>query len=537
MKISLLKKNSRNEIVNTPRTETIEILRDRILNSVLIGATILGIIVYFLVVIRSFAQTPIPAFIVYTIATLWIMVVTFWRRFPYRIRAISVVGLIYLLGVTSYLQGGITTDGAIFILAFISMTGVLFGSRGTIYAFIIGIFSAILIGVLMSLHIVAPSTPFTSDDPNGWINRGAVLIMLCIVIGLSLTTLIKGLQRNLNKATEIANELGKGQEDLRFRSQELERRTAEIRTAAEISRSIGGMLAPKKLLSETATLILERLNLYYVGIFMVDESTRYAVLQVGTGEAGKSMVATHHKLPIGESSMVGWAISHRQARIALDVGKEPIRFANPLLPNTHSELALPLISKDRSIGAITIQSEKPDAFDQEDILILQSIADTLAVGYENAVLFEETQKSLDEMRVSQKDYVNRAWSDKSRTEEEYEYAGSSEDFRSDNAISAIDVPLILREQIIGQLHLEGQQDWSPEEHALVEAVATQAALAMENARLLEESRQLALRERLAAEITSKVWSSPNVELILQTAIAELSKALHADEATIELKMD
>jgi GAF domain-containing protein len=296
-------------------------------------------------------------------------------------------------------------------------------------------------------------------------------------------------------------------------------------------------MTPEKLLREAVTLILERFNLYYVGIFTVDESNRYAILQAGTGEAGRAMVFSKHKLPLAESSMVGWAIIHRQARIALDVGKEAVRFANPLLPNTRSELALPLISKDRAIGALSVQSEKPEAFDQEDIIVLQNIADTLAVAIENARLFEEAQQNLDEMRVSQRAYVTKAWSESAREKQGYDYAATTEGLSPDAVISAIDVPLILREQIIGQLHLEGQQDWTPEERNLVEAVATQAALAMENARLLQESQQMALRERLAAEITGKVWSSPNTDFILQTAIKELGRALLADEATIELKMD
>jgi GAF domain-containing protein len=95
----------------------------------------------------------------------------------------------------------------------------------------------------------------------------------------------------------------------------------------------------------------------------------------------------------------------------------------------------------------------------------------------------------------------------------------------------------LREQAIGFLSLEGGQEWTTEERNLIEAVATQAALALENARLLEESQQLALRERLVAEITSKIWASPNIDLILQTAIKELGRALRADEATIELKIE
>ena len=537
MKLPFLKKPPVQENESPLHADTMQSLRERILNSVLIGATIFGLLDYFLVVIRTIKQTPLPAVIVYTLAVFWIIVVTLVRKFPYRVRAFSLVGLIYLLGMTSYLQGGVTTDGAIFILAFISMTSLLFGSRGAVYTLLIGIVSAAAMGTLMSMHVLVPTNPFSSDNSSGWVNRGAVLVLLSIVISLSLTAMLRGLQKNLNNANEIATELGKEQEYLRQHSRELERRSVQIRTAAEISRSISGVLTPEKLLREVVTLILERFNLYYAGVFTVDEDNRYAVLRAGTGEAGQAMVLSQHKLPIAESTMVGWAITHRQARIALDVGQEAVRFANPLLPNTRSELALPLISKDRAIGALTIQSEQPEAFDQEDILVLQNIADTLAVGYENARLFEETQKNLDEMRISQRAYVTKAWSETARENEGYEYAATTEGLAPDAAISAIDVPLILREQIIGQLHLEGQQDWTPEERNLVEAVATQAALAMENARLLDESRQMALRERLAAEITGKVWSSPNTDFILQTAIRELGRALRADEATIELKLD
>jgi GAF domain-containing protein len=538
MKISFLKNKPDQDLpVSQVQTDSIQAIRARILNGVLIGASIIGVLDYFLVVIRSLSQTPLSAVVVYSLAVIWVIVITFARKFPYRLRAFSLVALIFLLGMTSYLQGGITTDGAIFILAFITMTGMLFGSRGTILAILIGLISASAVGIMMSTHVLVPTNPFSSDDPSGWINRGAVLALLGIVIGLSLTIMLRSLQENLNKANEMVSGLGKEQEELRHRSQEQERRSAEIRTAAEISRSISGVLTPQKLLRDAVTLILERLNLYYVGAFIVDEANAFAVLQAGTGEAGRTMVAAHHKFPIAESSMIGWAISHRQPRIALDVGQDAVRFANPLLPETRSELALPLVTKDRAIGAMTIQSEKPEAFDQEDILVFQSIADTLAIGIDNARLFEETERNLDELRISQRDYVTRAWAGSAQGNEEYEYNAASDEQTIQDAISNIDVPLILREQIIGQLHLEGQQDWSPEERALVEAVATQAALAMENARLLEESRQTASRERMAAEITGKVWSSPNIEFILQTAIKELGRALHADEASIELKMD
>jgi GAF domain-containing protein len=335
----------------------------------------------------------------------------------------------------------------------------------------------------------------------------------------------------------LTSELNEEHVRVNSRSLEKDRLILRLNTAADISRSISGALASQKLLQEAVDLILSRFELYYVGIFITDESERYAVLEAGTGEAGKAMTAEKHKLSIAESSMVGWAIIHRQARIALDVGQEAVRFANPHLPYTRSEMALPLISKNRGIGALTIQSEKSEAFVQEDIVVLQNIADTLAAAIENARLFEETEHNLEELRISQRAYVTKAWSGAAHENEGYEYAAMAEELAPNVEVTTLDVPLVLREQIIGQLHLEGQQDWTPEERNLVESVATQAALAMENARLLEESQQIAQRERLAADITGKIWSSPNTDVILQTAIKELGRALRADEATIELKVD
>jgi GAF domain-containing protein len=536
MKFSLLKKPTSQEPESDLQSDSMQTLRERILNNLLVGASILGIIIYLLVPVRSFDRTPFPAFIVYSVAVFWILIITFFHRLPYRLRALSLVGIIYLLGVTSYLQGGVTTDGAIFILAFVFITTLLIGQMGAILSSIIGIGSAIIIGVLMSLHIIIPTDIFASDDPSGWINRGAVILLLCAVTGLSLNTMLRGLQANLKKATLFASELEKDQADLRLHAQETDRRSQQIRAAAEISRAISGVLTTENLLQETVDLILKRFNLYYAGVFMLDDNGGSAVLKAGTGEAGKAMLAEQHKLTVAESSMVGWTIIHRQARIALDIGQDAIRFANPHLPDTHSELALPLISGDQVIGALTIQSSQPAAFDNDDITILQNIADTLAIAIENARLYQESQAAIEELRIAQREYVTKAWSEAAREHEEYEYTfGTAAPVTS--GVSSIDVPLTLREQIIGQLHLEGDQDWTPEEQSLIEAVASQAALAMENARLLEESQQTALRERLVTEIIGKVWSSPNTDFILQTAVKELARALRTDDAVIELNSD
>ncbi len=171
-------------------------------------------------------------------------------------------------------------------------------------------------------------------------------------------------------------------------TEELAARATQLQTAAEVSRAASSILETEELLRQSVALIRERFGLYYVGIFLLDESGRQAVLRAGTGEAGRQMMATGHKLEVGGTSMIGWCIANRQARIALDVGQDAVRFENPFLPKTRSEMALPLISRGQPIGAMTIQSTQEAAFSQEDITVLQTMADQLANAIANARLLD-----------------------------------------------------------------------------------------------------------------------------------------------------
>ncbi len=182
---------------------------------------------------------------------------------------------------------------------------------------------------------------------------------------------------------------------------ELERRSVQLRTAIEVSRAASSVLETEELIWQVVELIRERFDFYYVGLFMVDESGewtgepgRWAVLRAGTGEAGRIMLERGHKLEIGGNSMIGQCVANMKARIALDVGEEAVRFDNPLLPETRSEMALPLAARGQVIGALTVQDSREAAFSEEDVAILQAMADQLAVAIENARLFEQTQDAL-----------------------------------------------------------------------------------------------------------------------------------------------
>ena len=180
---------------------------------------------------------------------------------------------------------------------------------------------------------------------------------------------------------------------------ELERRAAQLQAAAGVSHATSSTLDPNELIQQAVDLVRDRFDLYYVGLFLLDEERKYAVLQAGTGEAGQKMISRKHRLEIGGTSMVGQCITTQHALIALDVGKEAVRFDNPLLPDTHSELALPLISRGQVIGAMSVQSERKDAFSEEDITILQTMTDQLSLALENARLFQQTRRQTEELQV------------------------------------------------------------------------------------------------------------------------------------------
>jgi GAF domain-containing protein/HAMP domain-containing protein len=180
---------------------------------------------------------------------------------------------------------------------------------------------------------------------------------------------------------------------------EIQERSVQLQASSDVGQAANAVLELDELLPMAVNLIGERFHLYYAGIFLAEpgeeDEPGWAVLRAGTGEAGKSQVETGHRLEIGGRSMIGQAIRTREARIAMDVGAEAIRFENPHLPDTRTEMALPLLAGGEAIGAITVQSDRPAAFTSEEITVFQTMANQLATAIQNARLFEQSRQATD----------------------------------------------------------------------------------------------------------------------------------------------
>ncbi len=352
-------------------------------------------------------------------------------------------------------------------------------------------------------------------------------------------------------------------------------RTRGLQAAADVSRATTTVLDPEALQRETVDLIRERFDLYYVGLFLVDETGAYAVLRAGTGEAGQRMLENAHRLRVGGATMIGQCVSTGEGRIALDVGEEASRFDNPLLPETHSEMALPLQARGRVIGALSVQSKEIAAFDETDISVMQTMADQVAVAIDNARLFTESQAALEEMGEIQRRYTEQAWSafTRKRAIKGYEqtatgmrpldeaahqneiqavlstlHAGEQrarsvvlgdDGERSSRVARKVLAPILQRGRPIGVLGCEASAEgrrWSKDQVALVETIAEQFAIAAENLRLLDETQRRAAREQAVTEVTAKIRAEVEIEAMLEKALAELGQVLGADRGLAHLAL-
>jgi GAF domain-containing protein len=325
------------------------------------------------------------------------------------------------------------------------------------------------------------------------------------------------------------------------RTHDLERRSIQLGTAAQVAREAAAIRDVDQFLNHIVHLISERFGYYHAGIFLVDEAGRYALLQAASSEGGKRMLARRHKLEVGEVGIVGYVTGFGEARIALDVAEDTAFFDNPDLPHTRSEIALPLKVGDQVIGVLDVQSKEAAAFSDDDIGSLQTLADQVALAIENARLLEEGRERLRESNALLDQYGWQGWERLAaeRPNWGYTYDGVKVVPQEKVHVAGDDyqlrVPLRMRGEITGHVNvaLAGRSP-TPEEEAIVQAVVDQASLALENARLYQETQRRAVHERLVSEITDKMRRAADIDTLMQTTIQEMAAALDAPNAFVQL---
>jgi GAF domain-containing protein/HAMP domain-containing protein len=337
-----------------------------------------------------------------------------------------------------------------------------------------------------------------------------------------------------------------------------ERRAKQFESIAHIARTISSTRDLDLLLSQITTAINREFGFYHIGIFLLDASKEYAILSAANSEGGKIMLERGHRLKVAETGLVGYATGTGKSRIALDIGTDAIFFNNPDLPQTRSELTLPLRVGEDIIGALDVQSAEPNAFSTEDVNILSTLAEQVSIAIQNAQQFEQTRQALNESEILSRQFIQGGWQQFTKHKDLigirhtgarasllYKKNGKNED-RSDESTSKIkargtslSLPIKLRGEVIGSVdvHSPDNRPWDQDELDIVTAIIERAAIAMENARLLAESQKRAAKERTIGEIASKISVQSDINELLKTAAQELGRTLPGAEIAIQFNKD
>lgn len=363
---------------------------------------------------------------------------------------------------------------------------------------------------------------------------------------------------------ERTQQLSQRATQLEESNRQSERRAAQLEASAQVARAAASMLDPTELFARVVHLISDHFGHYHTGIFLLDETGHWAVLEAANSKGGQRMLARGHRLAVGTKGIVGFVAHTGRPYIARNVAADAIYFDNPDLPYTRTEIALPLIARGQIIGALDIQSTETGAFDEADVSVFSTLADQIAVAIDNARLYDASQVALAQVRAIQRQFTLEAWTRFSSQSEagffitqqptpdaDAEKAVTSTingalqtgkttvaTGEEDRAASLI-APIKVRGQVIGALgvqefHAGDGRSWSDQDIALIETIADQVGQAMEAARLYEEAQQRARREQLVTEITSRIRSAPDLDGVMRTAVREIRRALGAKQGIIRV---
>ena len=418
-------------------------------------------------------------------------------------------------------------------------------SNRSLVALIVVSVLAIVLGSLaafiLAQRIIVPLRQLNNTAQR--LGQGDLTQMVQITGGAELVTLANSFN---TMTAQLRDLVGSLEERVSKRTEDLEYRAVQLQAAAQVAQDALTVQDVSTLLTNVAQLITERFSYYHTGIFLLDDKKEFAILQAASSEGGKRMLKQGHQLRVGSEGIVGTTAVARRPHIALDVGQDAVFFDNPDLPQTRSEIALPLLIKEDVIGILDIQSTESQAFAQQDVEIMLTLANQIALAIQNARLSEEAQVNIAQLEAYAAEQTQIVWGEHLEHQSHgflYTPLGikpltSEQNFSSSGKSDQIsDAPIMLRGRKIGNIVLKrSTRQWTKKEQALISDVSDQVALAIENSRLVSETRDQANRDQLVTEFSSKIRETLDMDTVVKTALVEMKKTFGLDEAEVRLSI-
>lgn len=502
-----------------------KVWREKFIVPLLIGTLILGALA-----LVSVLQTSKNPFIngTYIVLLIAIAIITAFK-FSYNIRIAAFLSCVYLISLVELINLGIEGDATFFFLGLIAFSTMFVSPKFGITALLLSmgtIIAAAFASLLGHLLPIAPNALYS--EIGSWFSGGLMTFLFGVIVILGLQQLEKEYVSAQRQVALAVNDLREERNNLEAAVQD---RTAQLRHINEVERAISTTLNLNEIASLVVTQIQKEFDFIHIGFYLLDATGQWAELKEAASETGAMMKEGKYRVNVHDKGPVAQTIRSKTGTILQDVAQ--IQQENSIFPYTRSLLVVPLISGNDIFGALELHSSHIRAFMPQDLDAYQNMANGIASAIANARLFQEAQQSIAEMKATQRQYIESAWNTLS-SERIVRYALGDAELALNNPL---EMPLVLRDQTIGQVLAAGIPDWTDEQKNLVQAITAQATLALENARLVESSQFAAVQEKLANEIISKIWASSTLDAILQTTVRELGRSLEASEVEIEISME
>jgi len=560
--------------------EGILLWRQQLIQRVLRAMVVFGLLMVAAGSYSAYTRGAVWAVVAYVGVYVVLVVLALWRQAPYVLQVGVIQVLLYTIAVVTFFTRGVGDSSRLYLLTMVFVSGLFWGRRASFFTLGLVLLTMIGLSWAFPAGYITGYEEVVSTDLSAWIALTVDLFSMSVFIVILLNYFTFRSNAYMAHSRKLTQELQEYQAQLEEQVQErtaaLEQRNMQLEAAAQVAREAAEIRDVEQLLDRTVRLISNRFGFYHTGIFLLDGAAtdgggEYAVLRAASSAGGQRMLARGYRLRVGAGAgasgggIVGYVIGRGEHCIVLDVGAPTgaggVYFDNPEMPETRSEMALPLRVRGNIIGALDVQSIEPDAFTQEDVTVLQTLADQVAVAIENARLLAESQTALESVRRAHGEISREAWGTLLRTRsglgarydphtilppagywrEGMRLAVREERsvFDAGEAVSVTEaaVPIKVRGQVIGVLDArkpEGEGEWGPGEIALLEMLTEQLSTALESAQLYQDSQSRAAREQLVGQVTGRMRESLDVDTVLQTAIREIGQALNITEVEVQM---
>lgn len=433
----------------------------------------------------------------YVQVTSWATITIFWLF-------VTLIGF-FISGLS------ITIVTSFFVL--VVLAGVVAGSGAAILLTILSIAIGAFLFYLEYSGQLIPPMPGTALV-NATSSAGNMVIMT-VLVSLTLRTLNSTL-KNYRTTNQTLQEIQASLEE------RIANRTRDLALAAEVSYSLAQTRDLNSLLIEATELIRERFELYHVQIYLTDSLQQSLILHAAAGFTGQELLERRHSLPINPASINGTAAFERRGVVVPDTTVSRIFHPNPLLPETRSEIAVPLLIAGQVLGVLDVQSTELGGLTEEVLPAFETLASQLAVSIENARLYAETRQANIEVAAYLHRVTREGWADYLNAidrQEKLAYAFDleTEETRQIEEIAprsvtnnVLEMPITVADEAIGMLQVEtsDKHDWTEEEVSIAAAVVQQVAQQVESLRLLDEAERYRHEaEQAIGRLTRTSWEA------------------------------